>query len=420
MKLIVIQSAYTYQTLCERNLLDFATSKDLSGFFDTVYTVHAAATVEFDINSRVRYGKITTYRHSPTHIFIEAKFGKYWQLRKFPLMNFVFAQISLISYLVKLTWGEKDLLIRAEDPRYNGLLGFLLTRIKRLPFIVGSWGNPDSIRKYTSLPLQPRVFRSVKMEASCERFLMKRADCALVQNEDNFNYAVSYGAKRENVKYFRLGNAIYPGHFAAPESRTLFPEDLAKINHEGYKVCSVSRLEKLKIVDHTLKSFKEMAGSINSQLYIFGDGSERSVLMDLGRELGIDDRIHFLGNVDQETLARLLPHMDLVLSPSMGRALTEAALAGLPIVAYDTDCHPEIVKIGETGILVKYLDFKAMAEAGDFLFDNRAEARRLAVAARDWALDLMNPEKLIREQRLIFSEIIKMKYGRTPKKRYRV
>jgi phosphatidylinositol alpha-1,6-mannosyltransferase len=163
-----------------------------------------------------------------------------------------------------------------------------------------------------------------------------------------------------------------------------------------------------------------MKSSIDSQLYIFGDGSQRDSLMKLASELGIADRIHFLGNVDQQILARLLPRMDLVLSPSMGRALTEAALAGLPIVAYDTDCHPEIVKTGQTGILVKYLDVKAMAEAGDFMLENPIEARRMGIAARDWALDLMNPEKLIREQRQIFSELIKMKYRRLPKERYQV
>lgn len=407
MKLIVIQSAYPYKTLCERNLLDFATSKDLDGFFDTVYTVHAAATVEFDINSRERYGKISKYIHSPTHTFVEAKFGRYWCLRRFSFLNFVLSQINLIFYLIKLTWGEEDLLIRAEDPRYNGLLGFLLTRIKRLPYIVGSWGNPDSIRNYTGTPLQPRVFRSVKAEAHCEKFLMKRADCVLIQNEDNFNYAVRYGAKKENVKYFRLGNAIYPEHFTNPRSRAFSPEDQAKIVDEGYKVCTVSRLEKLKIVDHTLKSFREMEEFINSQLYIFGDGSERNSLMDLALELGISDRIHFLGNVDQEMLARLLPHMDLVLSPSMGRALTEAALAGLPIVAYDTDCHPEIVKTGQTGILVKYLDIRDMAKAGDYMLKNRADANRMGTAARTLTMDFMNPEKLIQEQRLIFSELIR-------------
>lgn len=395
--------------LLERNLLDFATSKDLGGFFHKVYTVHPAATVEFDFNSKERYGKIATYRHSETHIFIEAKFGRYWHLRNFPTLNFVMAQIGLVSHLFKIIWKEKDLFIRSEDPRYNGLLGFLLTRINRTPFIVGSWGNPDSIRKYTRTPIQPRVFKSVKVEESCERFLIKRADRVLVQNEDNFNYAVLFGASAEKVKYFRLGNSIYPEHFIEPELRKFSPSEQAKISHEGYKVCTVSRLEKLKIVDNTLMAFKAMKGSVDSQLYIFGDGSQRDSLMKLAADIGIIDRVHFLGNVDQPTLARLLPQMDLVLSPLMGRALTEAALAGLPIVAYDTDCHPEIVKTGLTGILVKYLDVKAMSEAGRFLLENQVEARRLGMAARDWALEFMNPEKLICEQRLIFSELIEYK-----------
>lgn len=409
LKLIVLQSAYPYKTLCERNLLDFATAKDLDGFFDTVYTVHAAATVEFDINSRERYGKLATYIHSPTHIFIEAKFGRYWHLRRLPSLNFIFTQISLIFHILKLTWLEKDLLIRAEDPRYNGLLGFLLTRVKRLPFIVGSWGNPDTIRKYTSLPLQPRVFRRVRLEASCERFLIKRADCILVQNEDNFNYAVLYGAKKENIKYFRLGNALYSGHFEEPERRTPPPEDRVKIKHEDYKVCTISRLEKLKMVDHALESFASMRNLENSQLYIFGDGSERNSLMNLGNKLGIGARIHFLGNVDQETVARTLPQMDLVLSPSMGRALTEVALAGLPIVAYDTDCHPEIVKTSKTGILVRYLDIPAMAKAGDFMLDHRGEAKRMGKAVRKFTMDLMNPKNLVKEQRLIFSDLVRRK-----------
>lgn len=406
LKLIVIQSAYTYKTLCDRKLLDFAISKDLGGFFETVYTVHAAATLEFDINSKERYGKIVIYEHSTIHIFIEAKVGRYWNLRRFPRLNFAIAQIGLIFHLTKLSLGDKKILIRAEDPRYNGLLGFLLTRIKRLPFIVGSWGNPESIRNFTNIPLQPRVFRSVKIEAACERFLMKRADCVLVQNEDNFNYAVRYGAKKERVKYFRLGNAIHAGHFVEPERRTLTSEDFAKIKHAGFKVCTISRLEKLKIVDHAIKSFKEMNCSIDSHLYIFGDGSERKSLMNIVSEFGLEDRIHFLGNVDQETLARLLPHMDLVLSPSMGRALTEAALAAIPIIAYETDCHPEIVKTGETGMLVNYLDIQAMADAGEYLFNNRAEAKLMGKAARIRTLDLMNPRKLVAEQQNIFSKLI--------------
>lgn len=414
LKLLVIQSAYSYNTLCERNLLDFATSKELQGFFKTVFTVHPAATVEFSVNTKERYGRVKTYRHSPSHIFIEARIGRSWHLRKFPLLNFVLSQVDLLIHLLKLLHGEKYMLIRAEDPRYNGLLGFLLTRIKGLPFIVGTWGNPDRIRKFTSAPIQPRVFKSVKLEVFCEKFLLKRADCVLVQNEDNFNYAVQYGAAKESVKYFRLGNAVYPEHFVEPGSRTLSTEVQNLMRGKGYKVCTVSRLETLKIVDHTIRSFAEMKNSSESHLYILGDGSQRNSLLDLTCRLSIRDRVHFLGNINQQFLAEILPQMDLVLAPSMGRALTEAALAAVPIVAYDTDCHPEIVKTGETGILVKYLDFHAMAENADYILENPNIARQMGQAARDWTLKFMNPDKLIQEQRFIFLELVKMAYKKIP------
>ena len=405
-KLVVFQSAYSYKTLCERNLLVFATSKDLNGFFEQVITVHASATIEADIASKDRYGKLEVYSHSGGHAFIEAKAGRYWILRKFPLVNFAISQIELMAHLLKLTTGEKNLVIRAEDPRYNGILGYIFTRLKHRPFIVGSWGNPDSLRKYTKTPLQPRVFGTVAREESCERFLLKRADCILVQNVDNFNYAVSYGAKKESVSYFRLGNAIYPSHYLEVGQRKASEKALELLSHPGLKICTISRLERLKLIDHSLKAFHRMKSSTDAHLYLFGEGSERETLIDLARDLGIEDRVHFLGNVDQETLANLLPLIDLVLSPSMGRALTEVALAERPIVAYDIDCHPEIVNNEKSGFLVEYLNIEELSEKGDCILQNPSLAASMGKAAREVAMGLMNPEKLIKEQRQVFLDLL--------------
>jgi glycosyltransferase involved in cell wall biosynthesis len=405
-KLVVFQSAYSYKTLYERNLLVFATSKDLNGFFEQVITVHASATIEEDVVSKDRYGKLEVLRHSGVHTFVESRAGRYWILRKFPLVNFAISQIELIAYLLKLTSGEKNLIIRAEDPRYNGILAYIFTRLKHRPFIVGSWGNPDSLRKYTKAPLQPRVFRTVAREKSCERFLLKRADCILVQNADNLNYVVSYGAKKESVKYFRLGNAIYPSHYLEVGQRNASEKALGLISHPGLKICTISRLEGLKLIDHTIKAFHGMKSSTGAHLYLFGEGSQRENLINLARDLGIEDRVHFLGNIDQETLANLLPLMDLVLSPSMGRALTEVALAERPIVAYDIDCHPEIVIDGESGLLVEYLNIKEMSEKGDYMLENPSRAVSLGKMAREVAMDLMDPEKLINEQRQVFLDLL--------------
>jgi glycosyltransferase involved in cell wall biosynthesis len=149
-----------------------------------------------------------------------------------------------------------------------------------------------------------------------------------------------------------------------------------------------------------------MKSSTGAHLYLFGEGSQRENLINLARDLGIEDRVHFLGNIDQETLANLLPLMDLVLSPSMGRALTEVALAERPIVAYDIDCHPEIVIDGESGLLVEYLNIKEMSEKGDYMLENPSRAVSLGKMAREVAMDLMDPEKLINEQRQVFLDLL--------------
>lgn len=406
MKLLVFQSAYSYKALCERDLLVFATSKDLDGFFEQVITVHAAATIEEDATNKDRYGRLQVHRHSEIHTFVEARPGRYWALRRFPMTNFFLSQIGLMAYLLRITAGEENLVVRAEDPRYNGILGYIFTRLKRRPFIVGSWGNPDSLRRYTKAPLQPRVFRTTAKEEACERFLLKRASCVMVQNEDNFNYASSYGAKTQNIKYFRLGNAIYPGHYQEVKQRRAANKALEIISHPGLKVCTISRLEKMKLIDHTIKAFQGMTSSEKSHLYLFGEGSERESLMSLARDLGIEGRVHFPGNIDQETLASLLPRIDLVLSPSMGRALTEVALAERPIVAYDIDCHPEIVIDEKSGFLVKYLDIQEMSEKGDFILQNPSIALTMGKMAREVAIDLMDPKILISEQRQVFLDLL--------------
>ena len=404
-ELIVIQSAYTYETLRKQGLLDFATSKNLNGYFARVITVHPAATLEHKINDRNRYGKLLVIQHSESFLFIEAKVGRFWHLRKFPIINFIISQIELILHLIRFSFCKSDLLIRGEDPRYNGALAFILSRINGLPLILGTWGNPDRIRKFLGKPLLPRIFGNVKLEESCERFLLKRADYVFVQNQDNWDYAVNYGADEKNIRLFRLGNAIHQSHFLAPEHRNFESRLFPLIAHQGFKICTISRLEKLKLVDHALKSFSLMKSASKSHLYIFGDGSEKGKLLELARDLGIEDRVHLLGNVNQDVLAQLLPKMDLVLAPLIGRALTEVALAARAIVAYNVDCHPEIVKHKFTGILVKYEDIIEMASAGDFLLDNFNEAQVMGSNARRFALEFMNPEKLIREQKENYNEI---------------
>lgn len=90
----------------------------------------------------------------------------------------------------------------------------------------------------------------------------------------------------------------------------------------------------------------------------------------------------------------ILPHARLVLSPHMGRALTEACLAGAPIVAYDLDWQGEIIQTGETGELVPAGDWEEMARRAARLLADSDQAYRLGQKARQVAMEMMDPKTL--------------------------
>lgn len=406
MNLIIIQSAYPYRLLAERDLYDFALSKSLNGYFKRVFTVHPASTIELPVENKQRYGPIEVINHDDINQFIEAKVGFSYHLRSFPRLNFVIAQMNLFYFLFKTIRNARPLLIRAEDPRYNGLLAFLFSKIFRLPFIVCSWGNPEAIRSYTSKPLQPKVFRSVQLEEKCEKFLLGHADFVLVQNEDNASYAKNFGAKPNRVHFFRLGNSIHTAHFSEPDLRDSSP--YVKDSHRmAFRFCTVSRLEKLKKVDHVIEAFSQMNANRSCYLFIAGDGQEMRHLKALARDMKLEDRIIFLGNLKQEELSMLLADMDVALCSSMGRALTEVSLAGIPSIAYDIDCHPELVLHERTGFLVKPLDVAGMARAADYLFENRQLSKEMGKRARTYTLEFMNPAQLIKEQVWFYEQLLK-------------
>jgi glycogen(starch) synthase len=99
------------------------------------------------------------------------------------------------------------------------------------------------------------------------------------------------------------------------------------------------------------------------------------------------DRITEVGFVDHTRVPAVLASLDVLALPSayeeMGSVLTEAMASGLPVVASDVGGIPEIVRDGETGLLVPPGDVDALARALDRLVADPALRSRLAEGARD-------------------------------------
>jgi len=121
---------------------------------------------------------------------------------------------------------------------------------------------------------------------------------------------------------------------------------------------------------------------------IIGEGSEAVTgqLTELAERLGLQDRVHFLGQ--RQDVTELFNAVDVVISASVresfGRTLLEAMACGVPVVATRSGGPEEIIVDGQSGFLVTVGDAAAMAKCVAELLDDPAleAAMRSAGKAR--------------------------------------
>ena len=147
------------------------------------------------------------------------------------------------------------------------------------------------------------------------------------------------------------------------------------------------RLTARKGVDvylHAMAHLKESHPDL--QHLVIGEGSQAFTrqLVELAQELGLEDRVHFLGQ--RQDVRALFDAVDVVISSSVrepfGRTLLEAMACGVPVVATHSGGPEEIIVDGENGFLVEVGDAAAIAERVARLLDDQALALEIGSAGR--------------------------------------
>jgi glycosyltransferase involved in cell wall biosynthesis len=225
--------------------------------------------------------------------------------------------------------------------------------------------------KHNDDPFRAGVFRYV------ERALARRASRIIAITHALARFQVErVGLPREKVE------VIHYGLDAAPAAWGTNPPD--DVPQDAPVLLAVCRLEPQKGVDVAIRAVEEIP---DAHLVVLGDGPQRRELEDLA-----GDRVHLLGRVPD--VAAWLRRADVLVHPvrweGFGLALLEAMLASLPVVATRVSSIPEIVVDGETGLLVRPDDARALATAlnrvlddpGDYGAAGRARAQEEFSVAR--------------------------------------
>jgi len=138
--------------------------------------------------------------------------------------------------------------------------------------------------------------------------------------------------------------------------------------HEQPYILVVGRLIPTKGVDLVIRAFAQLPPEFDHvSLFIAGNGPLHHELQRLAINLGLKNRMHFLGSVSHETIPSLIAGCEaLVLgsrSEAFGIVLLEAMAAAKPVVATAVGGIPELVAEGRNGLLVPPEDPKALSDA---------------------------------------------------------
>lgn len=411
--LLVLDMAYTLQMVRERKLEQSILIRDVEGYFGHVWSVHPCASVVYDANANDAWGRMSRTSFHERHTVIEGKAGWSEKFAALPTANFLLAQMHVWWELSGLIRREPIHLIRVGDPYYLGIMGVALGLWTAVPVMIRVNFNYDQHFAVTGRPVNPRLFRKRWVEKIVERLTFPRFALIAGANEDNMNYGIANGGKRERGTVFRYGNLIHPAHWVAPQERVVAEEilDSLGIRDKAFGI-TVSRLTAMKRMDHLVRVvhwLKEHGEDFIA--VVAGDGDLRPELETLAEELGVSERIRFMGNMPQDWLARIIPHASVVVSPHMGRALTESALGAVPLVAYDYDWQREVVLDGDTGFLVPDGEWEQMARAVQRVLREPEQAIRMGQRAREHVAHMMDPERLNRHERERYDSLLGEYFG---------
>lgn len=175
----------------------------------------------------------------------------------------------------------------------------------------------------------------------------------------------------------------------------------------------IARLSEVKGQRELIYAFKLVREEYpHIQLLIVGEGKIKPQLLDLVSELKIKEDVLFLPPTSDTS--EILGAFDVFCSPSLkeglGLSLMEAMGYGIPAIASKTGGITDLIKDGETGLLVEIQDIKGLALAILRLLRDRRLAEDIRRNAKEFIRENFSSEKMVTQTIEVYKECLRENY----------
>ena len=249
--------------------------------------------------------------------------------------------------------------------------------------------------------------------------MLQRADAIVVATEGHIKHSAYLGPYKEKCVVIPYGvdHAIEDAadrytenkvaeqiiDIASPKEKKRYPSFLF-----------VGRLVYYKGCDVLLKAF---AKAKDAELVIVGSGALEEECHRLAENLGIQERVRFMGEVSEQELQRHMAECDVFVLPSVAKSEAfgivqiEAMAYGKPVINTNLPSGAPYVSIhGETGLTVEPGNAEQLAEAMQWMAEHKEERFAMGRKARERMKTEYRQEVMTTRVLKLYREVTKETY----------
>jgi glycosyltransferase involved in cell wall biosynthesis len=182
----------------------------------------------------------------------------------------------------------------------------------------------------------------------------------------------------------------------------------AGLTDDAVCILALVSLVRRKGLDVLLEAISRLEAKRSAVFWIAGEGPERDALERRSRELGLEQRVRFLGR--REDRADLLAACDALVLPSrlegLGVAALEAMACGRAVVASRVGGLAESVVDDVTGLLVPPADATALAGALERIVSDAALRQRLGAAGPGRIAESYGAEQMTEAYERVYADVL--------------
>ena len=212
-------------------------------------------------------------------------------------------------------------------------------------------------------------------------------------NQSDVVTAVSESLRKDTLSLFEIEKEIevIPNFIDTSKYKPTYTDcQRTLMAAEGELIVThISNFRKVKRIQDVVSIFNKIQKVLPAKLLMVGEGPEREKAELQCEQLGISDRVLFLGNSNE--IDKILCFSDLFLLPSesesFGLAALEAMVNEVPVISSNTGGIPEVNIHGETGYLSAVGDVNDMAENAIKILSDPATLSRFKKRAAQMAQD---------------------------------